>query len=196
MRRLGNRIAASGVEEIMKRIPKLFLIAALAISTVYISAETAHACSCMMPEAEFLFENAEAAFEGRASEVPDTDGFTGEETVRLVFEVDAVYKGAIGETVVVNTSGSSASCGLSVAQGEDTTLFLYKNGADWNGDLCSQMEAGALQAAGFEPIPFSPEANPTDEAATATTTARWVLGGGVLAAVAAVVVARRRTHES
>ena len=179
----------------MNRTVKLFLIAALAISTVYVSAETAHACSCMMPEAEFLFENAEGAFEGRAVEVPNTDGFTGIETVRYVFDVDAVYKGSIGETVVVNTSGSSASCGLSVAEGAETTLFLYKNGPEWNGDLCSQMEPGALQAAGFEPIGISPEANPTDEAATATTTARWVLGGGVLAAIAAVVVVRRRSDE-
>ncbi len=173
-------------------ISRLILISTLALATIWVAPQTAHACSCMMPEAGLLFENADAAFEGTVLRAPEQEGFGGE-MVEYVFAVDEAYKGDLTEEVIVRTADNSAACGLSMTEGGSAALFVYDSGGDWNGDLCSTMSSGALAEAGYEPIAIVDGPSPSDETASASNTARWVLGAGVGVAAAAFVASRRRS---
>lgn len=81
------------------------------------------ACSCIPPgpPAEEL-EKAALVFAGEAVRVNPSGG---EGPVTVTFRASRVYKGAVKRTIVITTSGSSASCGYGFVSGESYLVYAH-----------------------------------------------------------------------
>jgi hypothetical protein len=182
----GNRPVQDCIKTNMRRnhFAKLLLVGAIAVTTVFVSAGTALGCSCMEPDADTLFADADGAFVGRLVQGDPNSG-GGMNQVPFTFEVLSAHKGEIENPVVVFTADSSATCGLAMAEGSEASLFVYRAGDTWEGNLCATMGPEAL--AGF------PEVAVTEgEADDTTGMARWALAALVVGGVGAVVITRFR----
>lgn len=182
----------------MKRITKLMLIAALALASLPLGAQSALACSCMAPDAQDLFANSDGAFVGTLIDSPGENGrpfANSAEQVPYLFEVEAAYKGEITSQVAVMSAISSASCGLSMQEGARASVFMWVDGGEWHSGLCSTMDAEALLDGPFEAIDIVA----ADDIPTAPETdlARWALVGigGIALVGVALVLYRKRSLE-
>lgn len=109
---------------------------------------SAHACSCAGGDPRASLEHADAAFVGTLTfrGEPQGEGARyGAGIVEMRFRVDEDIKGNLGREVVIRSSGSSSSCGLSASLGRPTAMFLQRKGDGWSASLCSQIEPDVLR---------------------------------------------------
>ena len=93
------------------------LVVASASAVVVGVTERAMACSCSYPTDTEAFEQSDAVFVGTLVEVqtPPGDVIDSSDLERFIFDVDAVYKGAVTSQQAVATAREGASCGLEIA---------------------------------------------------------------------------------
>jgi hypothetical protein len=129
---------------------RLFLAGVVVAVAVVVAgpAPPARACSCTPPSIGMV-NDADAAFVGRLVKTqvpesppatPDTPVLVGGGTVTHEFAVDRVVKGNLGSRVFVETSGDSASCGLTPSPDQPIGVAIYRSddGA-WRSGLCSRI---------------------------------------------------------
>ena len=139
-------------------------LAAAVLTLALVAAETALACSCVPIDPESRVEEADGAVIARLLAVEPVGSFSA----RFVYRTGRVYKGRPrlkrGRRLVVRSSRSSASCGLSQNVGRLTGLFLYRERGRWTSNSCNEVtpaqmrsldEPGAARAGGG---PGCPEA--------------------------------------
>jgi hypothetical protein len=112
-------------EVVMKRL----MLALFFVGTSILSAEAAHACTCVPPQSPGAErERAAAVFSGKVLQVKRhksaEDIFGG---VEVVFRVDKAWKGAGKRTVSVFTSSQSAACGYSFTKGHTYLVYASAN---------------------------------------------------------------------
>jgi hypothetical protein len=154
-------------------VSRLALTLAAAAAALCLGVESAHACSCVRLDARQGLSSADAAFVGTLLErrpepaPPPTGPAVPIGRAIFTFRVDEAVKGALGESVEVWSSGSSASCGLEVAVGQQIGLFLRRDGTRWTSGLCWQVRPAALREAA-RPLPEPDGRGPV----------RFLVGGG------------------
>ena len=122
---------------------------ALMVGVLWLLGSTgqAYACSCVEPgsPSEEL-EKFDAVFAGRVVSIqhsfdPDTGVRGPGDRTTVGFEVSAVWKGDVHETMYVTTPPSDASCGFSFVEGEEYIVYGYDTGRADDGysvGLCSR----------------------------------------------------------
>lgn len=186
----------------IRRIALAIALFAFGAAALVHPAQSAYACSCMMPpppgEAR---DQAQAVFSGVASFVqPGKDG------VLVTFDVNQVWKGPSEPQLTLFTSANSASCGYEFTQGEEYIVYGFAQDGQLSTGLCSRtaplasagedvtaLGAGqAPQAAGEPGASVPPPAEPS----AGVPLTPLVIGGGAVVLVAlaagAAVVLRRR----
>lgn len=116
-----------------------------ALLVVFALAPAAQACSCFRGDPRTQLERADGAFVGRLTSVDPAPPSAMSTTYH--FKVDDVVKGAIGDTVDVESSTSGASCGYEVERGQEMGFFLERDGSVWRGGLCGQIDPDELRKA-------------------------------------------------
>ena len=166
---------------------------AVAVLAIMITSPSpAYGCSCIEPDLEQLFSGHEGAFVGTLIERPPLDeGFVNSaDLVPYVFEVEAAYKGEVTNPMTVMSAVSGASCGLEMPEGASASVFVWSEGGEWHGGLCSTMGPEALLDGPFQTVEFA-EAEPP----AGTSVARWALAGlGIAGAAAAGIAYQRRNR--
>ena len=151
-------------------VRRTLLMVALTVTATIVPMATAQACSCMMPDAAQFLEDSDFVFAGSLLELPNpgggnVDGLGGPQNVAYTFEVDAVYKGDLRDSVVqVWSASNGAACGFELAVGEPVAIAASASGGQLTGGLCAtfgvdQLESAAVDA-GIEPTvpqPVAPE---------------------------------------
>lgn len=118
-----------------------------------------------------MVNEADAAFIGRLIMTrvpesppasPDEPVLVGGGTVTHEFAVDRVVKGNLGSRVLVETSGDSASCGLTPSPNRPLGLAIYRGDSGvWTSGLCSQIPLDMAASIPSTPadngsIPYAP----------------------------------------
>ena len=128
---------------------RLFLAVVLvATASVAATATPAHACSCAMPDPRSLLPQADGAFVGRLVTRRDA----GDGRAVFTFRVERRVKGALGDTVDVESASNGAACGLEATVGARIGLFLERRNGRWTSSLCWQVSPEDLLAAAL-PLP-------------------------------------------
>jgi hypothetical protein len=103
-------------------------------------AESARACTCVEPRAEFTADEekyvkyernkAKAVFSGKVLRIDQIKGAKGKPTgvVRVKFSVDKSYKGAETSIITVSTTNACCICGYPFKVGEE--YLVYASGSD------------------------------------------------------------------
>ena len=109
--------------------------------------ERVHACKCAQPgtPSEEL-EKFPAVFAGRVVSVshsydPDAASVSPEDRTTVGFEVSAVWKGTVHETMYVTTPPTGGSCGVAFIEGEEYIVYGYDSDYDDGGytvGICSR----------------------------------------------------------
>ena len=183
-------LSAGTVADVVVR--RLALVVVAVVSALVVHAAPARACSCAPPNRDTLaaVADADGAFVGRLTRTDDPSVgpvVSSARTVHHRFDVEAVAKGAIGATVVVDAAAEGASCGLEAREGERVGLLLRREGGSWRSGLCSRIDPDALVAVS------SPPTGPSGSAL-----GRNVLAASVLGAVAValtVAIEARTRHD-
>lgn len=155
---------------------RVALIGLLVAGGLVAGAESALACSCVIPDATGLLEGSDGAFVGtliKAPGEPLAGVVSSADQVPYVFEIDAAYKGDLDSPITVFSARSGASCGLEMGIGQQASLFVDGDGGQWTGSLCSTMGPEALLDGDFEPIAFGLSGD--SGLAAETSLARWAL---------------------
>lgn len=180
---------------------RTLLMVALTVTATIVPMATAQACSCIPPDAAQFLEDSGFVFSGSLLERPNrgggnVDGVGGLENVAYTFEVDAVYKGDLRDSVVqVWSASNGAACGFELAVGEPVAIAASVSGGQLTGGLCAtfgvdQLESAAA-AAGIEPTvpqpaPPEPTVEATEQPETSGGSIVIVLVGSVAALVALI----------
>lgn len=174
------------------------------------TSERVAACSCVALTDEEAFASADAVFTGELVDVvtPPGDSFSSSDPERFVFEVDAVFKGAVFARQAVVTARDGASCGLEISGRGPFVVFARTEpdgitGGAVSGELYSNLCSGtrelAMRAipAGFG-APTAPAAgsSPVGHDAGGVPIVWFAVAGGVvvLGAVAVGLSSRRRAR--
>ncbi|HWL48730.1 MAG TPA: hypothetical protein VNT92_02550 [Acidimicrobiia bacterium] len=133
----------------VRRIHVLAIALLLGLGLVFQGALPARGCSCMAPDPYAGLVEADGAFVGALVSVDRDLGpvYDSSTLVDFQFEVEAALKGDIGETIVVKSAVEGASCGFEVPVGQRVGILLHRIGGEWQGTLCSTLDADALLAA-------------------------------------------------
>ena len=112
--------------------------------------QPAFACSCP-PFTTTQAEGAKAAvvFTGVVTHVSASPfGFvcSSADAVSVEFNVETVYKGDVGRTIVVQTVASGASCGYTFEQGKRYTVFPWAIDGKLDAGLCHGNVEGTIVA--------------------------------------------------
>jgi hypothetical protein len=133
-------------------------IAAVALGTLLLAADSAMACSCVPPRPAQQLKQADGAFVGRLVAVREVDPPAEGEPVGsgdpmdYVYRVGRVYKRGPGlrrgNRVRVRSVRDGATCGLPRGRGKLYGLFVQRENRRWHGNLCqvvtpAQMRRGA-----------------------------------------------------
>ena len=171
-------------------LTRVATLAVALLAIVLTSPSPAFGCSCIEPDVEQLFTGHEGAFVGTLIEAPSIDeGFVDTaDPVPYVFEVEAAYKGEITNPIIVMSSVGGASCGFVMGEGASASVFVWSDGQQWQGGLCSTMGPEALLDGPFEAIEVVEAEQPQG-----TSVARWALAGLGVAGIAAAGVAYQRS---
>jgi hypothetical protein len=100
-----------------------------------------YACRCIAATDQAL-ANADVAFVGVVAEV---DTVSIEDLNRFTFRVESVMKGIPGDSIIISSGSSEASCGMTFAVGERWTVYASVVDGRPMTDLCSGtvlLEAG------------------------------------------------------
>ena len=160
-----------------------------------------HACKCAQPgtPSEEL-EKFAAVFAGRVVSIehsfdPDAASYSPEDRTTVGFEVSAVWKGAVHESIYITTPPTGGSCGFTFIDGEEYIVYAYASayaGGGYTVGICSRTallgQAQAdLDALGEGHTPPAVTGGPAPEPPQDMVAGRtWVI---ILAVAAAVVVA-------
>jgi hypothetical protein len=105
--------------------------------------ESAHACSCVIPgPPEDELARSAAVFSGRVSN-RDEPGFlvaSSADPVQVTFEVYAVWKGPLYDTITITTARSGASCGYAFEEGEEYLVYAHGSANSLAVSLCSRTQ--------------------------------------------------------
>lgn len=122
----------------MRRLAAFIVVV---VGFTLMSPPPADACSCAVVEFAEVAERADAIFIG--NQVDQRDGFLSQRRV-LVMQVEASFKGDVGDTVELHTYASSASCGISFQHGglvgvvayhhDDGNLHVDSCGSGWDAE--------------------------------------------------------------
>jgi hypothetical protein len=124
----------------MKRAIVVFVVLG---ASVILPSPPSWACTCAPLTREELGRHADVVFTGLATDA----GHEGPFTYWTSFKVGIVYKGRLGPTAAVETSGSGSSCGVGFLEGHVYTVFAraQEDGLDTNrcqGTAEGQIEPG------------------------------------------------------
>jgi hypothetical protein len=132
----------------MRRSTALRLISASAVALLpLVLPAGAQACSCATTgsareDARTILEFSDGAFIGKLRSVraisPDRSVFR--------YRVAREFQTKLGAHVKVESSTSSASCGLNAVIGQRVALGIVKSRGSWTSNLCSYMKPRALRA--------------------------------------------------
>jgi hypothetical protein len=173
---------------------KIFVsLAAVSAALAYVPS-TALACSCVAFTKPDYARQATLVFTGTVTSIDIYGGFlllSTADPVKVVFDVDTVYKGDVRKTMAVSTVRNGASCGYEFTLGHRYTVFpLLRDGA-LKADLCLGNVEGPIDpqsyllGSGYRPADDPPQ------------TARLlIVAGTVLATLAFIAVERRRVRRS
>ena len=119
------------------------LAAALAVTLLLGAAAPAHACKCIAPPPPLAaLGSADAVFGGqvirRGDPLAGQKGVSSLSPVDYTFRVEDVWKGDIGDTVVVRTARASASCGYPFEMGRVYLVYATRDPSGWRTDLCTR----------------------------------------------------------
>jgi len=123
---------------------------------LFVAPRVARACSCAAPPpTEQALEDADAVFEARPYSLSADERWS-----RYGFDVDRVWKGAVGPRVEIVTSRHSASCGRNFEVGTRYVIYARKNNnGEWGDHMCSRtrtsrsaVEDLRILGAGHDPI--------------------------------------------
>ena len=133
----------------VRRIHVLVIALLLGLGLVFQGALPARGCSCMAPDPYAGLVEADGAFVGALVSVDRDLGpvYDSSTLVDYEFEVEAALKGDIGGTIVVRSAVEGASCGLETPVGARVGILLDRIDGEWQGTLCSTLDAAALLAA-------------------------------------------------
>ena len=137
-------------------VRRTLLVVVLALGGVLGAAPRAMACSCAGPPGDVLatIADADGAFVGRLVRTEDpTRGpvVSSGRTVHHHFEVEAVAKGDLGPTVIVDAAASGASCGIEARVGDRLGLVLRRGAGRWTSGLCDRLDPDQLAAVSSAP---------------------------------------------
>lgn len=165
------------------------------------------ACSCVPPPPpEEALANSTAVFSGTVTEIIAPADLGGPDPVQVTFAVSNGWKGADQPTMMITTTGSSASCGFEFVKGQDYLVYATENEGRLQTGLCSRTAQLALAGndiavlgEGTVPTGAGTPETPTTLPATGNTISLYlvpaVLGGGMLLLVilGSVMITRRRS---
>lgn len=107
------------------------------------------ACTCANLTPAELGRDADVIFTGIATDPEPNAAFT----YWTSFKVGIVYKGRLGPTAAVETSGSESSCGIGFLQGHVYTVFAraQEDGLDTN--ICQGTAEGEIEPGRYGLVP-------------------------------------------
>mgnify|MGYP003392938593 CR=1 FL=1 len=119
---------------ILKSIFSVLILLAVFSLSVFVPVQTVHACSCILPRAPAEeFEDSTAVFSGKVISIENEDfGY------KANFEVDRIWKGLSGSTVVISTARDSAACGFGFEEGKEYIVYAHGEGEALSTNLCSR----------------------------------------------------------
>lgn len=132
------------------RACRLALVVAIVGAMLSVSGGTARACSCAPATPQQFFVDSEAGFVGTLTDVDRRDN-----DAVYTFDVEVWLNGDLdASTVDVVSAGDGAACGFEIPDGGRAAVFLYRDGDDLTGGLCSTLDADVVLAATDpEPLP-------------------------------------------
>lgn len=152
----------------------------LALAALWATPAPAYACSCATASENEHAANAEVIFTGT---IANDELDQGQQTRRLTFAVDRVFKGEATATQVITTSASGASCGLEISGPGPFLVFADSEQSGLTANLCGGTRAGSAPAA------MGAGATPAPNSAPDARAGMWVpLVGLILAVTAAAIV--------
>ena len=97
------------------------------------------ACSCIYPypPPEESFEEADAVFSGKVTNIELT-GMMPDQHYEATFEVESIWKGISESEVVVDTAKDSAMCGFVFEEGETYVVYAYAKEDGLFTHICSR----------------------------------------------------------
>jgi hypothetical protein len=186
---------------------RLVVVGLLATSfTVLIDASPASACSCAMFTDTEAVASADAVFTGTLVDTIEPRRWliaSSGDAVRLVFDVDRVFKGEVHARQTVLTARDSDSCGLGGMDPGTHLVFAHArvdfiDGAD-DDDLQSGSCSGTRSLASGElpdalGAPYAPRPGSSSDAGGTSSTVIAVAATSVAGATLAAVWLRRRSR--
>jgi HEAT repeat protein len=117
--------------------------AALAVTLVLGAAGPAGACKCIAPPPPLAaLGSADGVFSGqvirRGDPLAEQTGVSSLSPIDYIFRVEDVWKGDIGDSVVVRTARASASCGYPFEVDEAYLVYATRDSIGWRTDLCTR----------------------------------------------------------
>lgn len=185
------------------RIARLLLATLLACGMlVTVGSGPALACSCVVGQTSDFVSSSDDIVAGTLVDIREPHGFvmSSGDPVTYVVDVDAVFRGDAGRSVVFTSAISGASCGLEgMVVDRRYVFFLDGEGGSRSASLCGGTAvASATLEAEVEALtgPASPPVGDGDPLPTADLTG-WFLGAAatglsLIAVVAAWVLQSRR----
>jgi len=128
------------------------LVALAALTTFWIlNADTVHGCSCapIGSPLEAMGEST-AVFAGRVVDIADFDHRDYRNHSIVSFEVDAVWKGPVFESMWVSTHVNGATCGFNFSEGEEYVVYARGTDAHLTASACNRTALMADAAVDLE----------------------------------------------
>jgi hypothetical protein len=125
------------MRNILKRTVSAVSLGMMVIGLMFSAAPSAHACSCMMPEApEASLSKSDAVFAGTVTDIASKE----QGMSRIVtFSADRAWKGITEKTVSVSTALDSAACGIDFQIGKAYVVYAYASEeGGLSASLCSR----------------------------------------------------------
>lgn len=127
----------------MGSLGRLALGVVLVGAMLSVSGGTARACSCAPSTPQQFFVDSDAGFIGTLTDVDRRDN-----DAVYTFDVELWLNGDVDSASVdVVSAGDGAACGFEIPDGGRAAVFLYRDGDDLTGGLCSTLDADVVLAA-------------------------------------------------
>lgn len=129
---------------------KTHLVIALALACIEFTILPTLACDCAAPPPpKKALEGSAAVFSGKVTQVKIVD-----QTKHVTIEVDRVWKGTVGNKVVVTTATDGAACGFDFTVKGDATylIYAYENKGVLGTNICTRTTTLAAGAADIKEL--------------------------------------------
>lgn len=169
--------------------PILLLTVTLALVLLF-NITTAYACSCAPPGTpQESLQDSTAVFSGQVIRI-DTPAAVGgiistADPLKVTFQVIEIWKGPLGNPLIVQTARDSVSCGYNFLIGQEYLVYAYGSESDLQTNICTRTTpltnaAGDLQAIGSGSVP------PPFENGSSPSSINWLLVISILFLVLAL----------